>query len=119
MITQGILKVINCAVRIGASERQGERNFHAVNRAPGELFGPAVCEATVRDAADACALAAAAAGSFAALAPERAGATFSCADGVETRVGDVFEVRAEALQLPDANSPAFAVDAGLTTVRAL
>ena len=46
-------------------------------------------------------------------------ATLSCADGVETREGDVFEVSADAFHLPVANPLACAADAGLTVVRPL
>ena len=46
-------------------------------------------------------------------------ATLSCADGLETREGDVFEVSADAFHLPVANPLVCAADAGLAVVRAL
>ena len=46
-------------------------------------------------------------------------ATLSCADGVETREGDVFEVSADAFLLPLANPLACAADEGQAVVRAL
>jgi len=46
-------------------------------------------------------------------------ATLSCADGVKTREGDVFEVSADAFHLPLANPLACGPDAGLAVVRAL
>ena len=46
-------------------------------------------------------------------------ATLSCADGVATRPGDVFEIAAEPFHLPLANRLARATDAGLIRVRTL
>lgn len=46
-------------------------------------------------------------------------ATLSCADGIETQPGDVFEIAADAFSLPLANPLARAADAGLVTVEAL
>ena len=46
-------------------------------------------------------------------------ATLSCAEGIETRAGDVFEVSANAFHLPLANPLAYSADESLATVRAL
>ncbi|MBU6267621.1 MAG: FAH family protein [Sphingomonadales bacterium] len=46
-------------------------------------------------------------------------ATLSCADGIETRPGDVFEVSADAFRLPLANPLAHGADEGFVTARAL
>jgi hypothetical protein len=46
-------------------------------------------------------------------------ATLSCADGIATRPGDVFEMAADPFRLPLANPLARADDAGLIAVRAL
>ncbi|MEO7385268.1 MAG: AraD1 family protein [Novosphingobium sp.] len=46
-------------------------------------------------------------------------ATLSCADGVETREGDVFEVTADAFHLPLRNPLAVAADEGLVAVKSL
>jgi len=46
-------------------------------------------------------------------------ATLSCADGITTQPGDLFEVTADAFLLPLANPLVHAADAGLCTVRAL
>lgn len=46
-------------------------------------------------------------------------ATLSCADGVETRAGDVFEVTADAFPMPVSNPLVDAADEGLIAVRAL
>ena len=46
-------------------------------------------------------------------------ATLSCADGIETLVGDVFELEADAFLLPLANPLVRGADAGPVSVRAL
>ncbi|MEO5587805.1 MAG: aldehyde dehydrogenase (NADP(+)) [Novosphingobium sp.] len=66
---------IDGAVLIGSRDIHRDATFHAVNPATGEQLPQAFGEATAADVADACALAEAAAGEFAALAPA-ARATF-------------------------------------------
>ena len=61
----------NGAILVGASERQREPKFRGYNPATGEAIGPEVSEASEEDVRDACALAEAAATTFATLAPER------------------------------------------------
>ena len=81
--------MINGAVLIGASERQREPKFQAVNPATGEALGPPVSEAGAEDVAEACALAAAAAGALAALAPEPRAAFIEAVAEAILAIGDV------------------------------
>ena len=60
---------INGAVLVGGEERQREPKFRSYNPAEAEEFGPLVSEASEQDVADACVLAAHAAGAFARLEP--------------------------------------------------
>ena len=61
--------MIDGSILVGGEDRRGASDFHAYNPATGESFGPAVAEASLQDVADACALAAGAAETFAALEP--------------------------------------------------
>lgn len=61
--------MINGSILVGATDRQSSNGFHAVDAASGASLPVLFAEASADDVADACALAAAAAAPYAALAP--------------------------------------------------
>jgi NADP-dependent aldehyde dehydrogenase len=82
-------KMIDGAILVGAQERRGGETFRALNPATGVSFGPAIAEAGVADVAAACVLAADAAESFAALAPDRRAGFIEAAADAILAIGDV------------------------------
>ena len=61
--------MIDGSILVGNADRRNATTFHGVNSATGEALPQGFCEASATDVADACALAAQAAESFAGLSP--------------------------------------------------
>ena len=61
--------MIDGSILIGQGTRRSEESFRAYDPATGAVVGPEFSIASTRDVADACALAADAAGAFGSLAP--------------------------------------------------
>ena len=80
--------MIDGSILVGGEDRRGSSEFHAYNPATGESFGPAVAEASLQDVADACALAADAAETFA-LAPATRAAFIEAAAAAILDIGDL------------------------------
>lgn len=81
--------MIDGSILIGQGTRKGETSFRAYNPATGAAVGPDFGIASAQDVADACALAADAAGTFGSLAPDvRAAFLDAVADAI-TGIGDV------------------------------
>lgn len=76
-------------ILIGSEQRQSDHRFHAINPSTGEKFGPAIAEASLADVDDACALAALAAPSFAALPPEQRATFIDDVANAILAIGDV------------------------------
>ena len=88
------MPIITGVILVGAEERTRGATFEAIDPSTGKAIGPAFHEAGADDVADACALAAAAAPSFGALAPDdRATFLEAIADRI-VAVGDELVARA-------------------------
>lgn len=81
--------VIDGSILVGAQDRRRGETFQAIDPATGAAFGPLVCEAGGEDVADACALANAASGHFADLAPEARARFIEGAAEAILAIGDV------------------------------
>ena len=80
--------MIDGSILIGGESRRNSQTFRATNPATGAAIGPDFCEASARDVADACALAADALPEFSALSPEaRAAFLEACAEAI-LAIGD-------------------------------
>lgn len=80
---------IDGSILVGSEDRRGATEFRGVNPATGEDFGPGVSEASAHDAADACALAEAAAESFAVLRPSARAAFLDKTGEAILAIGDI------------------------------
>lgn len=84
---------ITGAILVGAQERMGAATFEAIDPATGQPLGPVFHEAGSDDVADACALAAAAAPAFGALAPEDRARFLDAIAAAIVAIGDDLIVR--------------------------
>ena len=80
--------MIDGSILVGSADRRSVATFHATNPTTGETMARAFCEASVVDVADACALAASAAETFAGLSPQARAAFIEAAAEAILAIGD-------------------------------
>lgn len=81
--------MIDGSILIGQGTRRSEESFRAYDPATGAVVGPEFSIASTRDVADACALAADAAGAFGSLAPAARAAFLEAVADAINAIGDV------------------------------